>query len=156
MPEAYLIILTTAEITSDLPEYLRYTRTIQDSEKHKYRLPLVTASRLILIDYVSKLDDAGLQDYLDFFANVTIPTSYCEMYGPNLKIVGRPADLSPGEYETIPGLMPMYIPRLKMMEAGTWRGKEEWERVVPGGEDEYPLGQPWLWLMPLVNALYDI
>ncbi|KAJ7760154.1 hypothetical protein DFH07DRAFT_1023261 [Mycena maculata] len=84
------------EIPSELTERLRYNRATKDSDKFTYRLPIVTACRLLLIDYVSVLDKARRREYVQFFAELTLPTSFCEMYGP--KIIGRPADLSPGEY----------------------------------------------------------
>ncbi|KAJ7059296.1 hypothetical protein C8F01DRAFT_1301844 [Mycena amicta] len=91
------------EITS---EYLRYNRAIKDSDKFKYRLPITTACRLLLIDYVSTLDDTTRPAYEEFFAGMEIPMDFCEMYGP--KIAGRPADLSPGEYASIARLMPVW------------------------------------------------
>ncbi|KAJ7059278.1 hypothetical protein C8F01DRAFT_1026621 [Mycena amicta] len=132
------VFATLLEITSKLPESLHYKHAIQDSDKFKYRLPLVTASRLLLIDYLSALDDTGRLEYETFFAELTLPTSYCEMYGP--KIAGRPADLSPGEYTMLGQVMPMWV-------------IEKFTPKEDAGEENQAM--PWLWLAGLINRVYD-
>ncbi|KAJ6488955.1 hypothetical protein C8R45DRAFT_1097296 [Mycena sanguinolenta] len=86
----------------ELPSHLQYARAIKHSATFKYRLPLITITRLFLVSYVIALAPAPAQraKYLDWFVqcfpSVDTPPDWSEMHGP--KIVGRPADLSPGEY----------------------------------------------------------
>ncbi|KAJ7240141.1 hypothetical protein B0H12DRAFT_57534 [Mycena haematopus] len=142
-------------IPSELPPSLHYKRAIEDSDKYPYRLPIITACRVLLIDYISGLDVAQRQEYENFLGEVTIPTSYCEMYGP--KIVGRPADLSPGEYTMLAQvLMPMWIssdaPMLtvKADTVGTEKGENTDADVGEEGMESR-----WPWLAIVLRRAYD-
>ncbi|KAJ7784413.1 hypothetical protein B0H16DRAFT_1681817 [Mycena metata] len=138
------------KITSELPERLHYKQRIHNSDKFKYRLPLLTACRLILIDYVtSKLDsEARRKQYEAFFKELMMPTHHCELYGP--KIVARPADLSSGEYESLGSLMQMFeILGMEDPEAK----KEE---TVAAAEENEPAGMRWIWLAALINRTFDV
>ncbi|KAJ6488961.1 hypothetical protein C8R45DRAFT_780146, partial [Mycena sanguinolenta] len=95
----------------ELPSHLQYTRVIEHSDVFQYRLPLITTTRLFLVSYVSALDPAERQKYLDWFDKwfpfKDAPKDFCEIHGP--KIVARPADLSPGEYTTLARTMPFRV-----------------------------------------------
>ncbi|KAF7375690.1 MYND-type domain-containing protein [Mycena sanguinolenta] len=97
----------------DLPSHLQYRRPIEHSVTFKYRLPLITATRLFLVAYVAGLARAPAQrqKYLDWFTH--IPPDWGQMHGP--KIVGRPADLSPGEYMVLAESMVFWMmPEVEM------------------------------------------
>ncbi|KAJ7784416.1 hypothetical protein B0H16DRAFT_1296474 [Mycena metata] len=154
------------KITSELPDRLHYKRAIRDSDKFNYRLPLITACRLLLIDYVSTLDEAGRQEYEKFFAGMQFPPSWCEMYGP--KIVARPADLSPGEYDMLVTSMPIFAmgemesvkaKKKKQMEkeavekkAGESEGEKE---ASEGNAAEEGEGMQWVWLAVVMKRVYS-
>jgi len=139
-------------IPSELPDCLRYKRAIQDSDKFKYRLPIVTACRLLLIDYVSALDEAHRQKYENFFASMDLPTSFCEMYGP--KIAGRPADLSPGEYAMLSQVMPMWVmPEMERAKAG--KKEEVGKEVAEENSEEQNEGMQWVWLAVMLKRVYN-
>ncbi|KAJ7091762.1 hypothetical protein C8R44DRAFT_816751 [Mycena epipterygia] len=146
------MLVPLLKIPSELPDCLRYKRAIQDSDKSKYRLPIVTACRLLLIDYVSALDEAHRQKYENFFASMLLPTSFCEMYGP--KIAGRPADLSPGEYAMLSQVMPMWVmPEMERAKAGN---KDEVGKA--GAEEnagEQNEGMQWVWLAVMLKRVYN-
>ncbi|KAJ7159059.1 hypothetical protein C8R43DRAFT_358549 [Mycena crocata] len=140
------------KITSELPEHLRYARAIQDSDEFKYRLPIVAACRLLLIDYISTLDETDRKRYEEFFTSMELPMDCCEMYGP--KIVGRPADLSPGEYAMISQVMPMWI----ISQIGTVKAerKEQMgEEAVEGDVEERKKGMQWVWLAVMSKKAYS-
>jgi hypothetical protein len=140
------------EIPSELPDYLRYKRAIQDSDKFKYRLPIVTACRLLLVDYVSALDEAHRQEYENFLASMELPTSFCEMYGP--KIAGRPADLSPGEYAMLAQVMPMWVmPEMEMAKAG--KKEEVGKEAAEENAGEQNEGMQWVWLAVMLKRVYN-
>ncbi|KAJ7612314.1 hypothetical protein DFH06DRAFT_1243613, partial [Mycena polygramma] len=65
-------------ITAELPDRLRCTRAVENSDEFKYRLPIVTACRLLLVDYIATIDEAGREKYSTFFGELQIPTSFCE------------------------------------------------------------------------------
>ncbi|KAJ7440813.1 hypothetical protein B0H11DRAFT_2292742 [Mycena galericulata] len=139
------------KIPSELPDSLRYTRAIEDSDKFKYRLPIVTACRLLLIDYVSALDDARRLAYEQFFASMELPTSFCEMYGP--KIVGRPADLSPGEYAMLAQVMPIWVmPEIEKAKAGK---EEVGTEAADENAGEENAGMQWVWLAVMLRRVYS-
>ncbi|KAJ7200012.1 hypothetical protein GGX14DRAFT_661037 [Mycena pura] len=151
--------IMNSEIPSELPDRLRYTRPIQDSDSFKYRLPIVTACRLLLIDYVSTLDDARRDEYEKFFAGMRLPPSWCEMYGP--KIVGRPADLSPGEYAMLAEVMPVWVmPEIEKAKAEKKNlqvsvGEETAADENAGEESENPEGMQWVWLAVMLKRVYS-
>ncbi|KAJ7159054.1 hypothetical protein C8R43DRAFT_358418 [Mycena crocata] len=122
------------KITSELPEHLRYTRAIKDSDEFKYRLPIITACRLLLIDSISTLDETELQRYSESFSSMRIPASWCEMYGP--KIVGQPADLSPGEHEMVSQVMPILGTMSEMEHAKAERREAVESEGTDVGEQE--------------------
>ncbi|KAJ7672405.1 hypothetical protein DFH06DRAFT_1467869 [Mycena polygramma] len=151
------------QITSELPDRLRYARAVEGSDQFKYRLPIVTACRLLLVDYVATLDDAGRERYTEFFAGMRLPTSWCEMYGP--KIVGRPADLSPGEYAMLAQTMMIWV--FSEMER-TKEEEKEPGRMEENGEEKYSQGEkkknegegevenPWVWLAVVLKKVYSV
>ncbi|KAJ7059276.1 hypothetical protein C8F01DRAFT_1146630 [Mycena amicta] len=145
-------------ISSELPERLRYTRAIPDGDKFKYRLPIITACRLLLIDHVATLDDAARPEYEKFFAGMAnFPMSFPEMYGP--KFVGRPADLSPGEYEMIARTMPVWF----ISKTEAWEQQEEnaevgnlaIEAASEENAGEQKEGELWIWLGIVVKRVYN-
>ncbi|KAJ7440816.1 hypothetical protein B0H11DRAFT_2292744 [Mycena galericulata] len=160
------ILAPLLQIPSELPDSLRYKRAIEDSDKFPYRLPIITASRLLLIDYVSALDDAQRQAYERFFSEITVPTCFCEMYGP--KIVGRPADLSPGEYAMLAQVMQMWVPQMEWAKARKKKedaeeesaGEETAEGSVREATAEESAGEKnatmrWFWLAVMLGEVYN-
>jgi hypothetical protein len=62
---------------------------------------------------VSSLPGSRLTEFSEQFASVALPTHIPHLYGP--KLISRPADLSPGEYET---LVHTYMPLLVFSPSG--------------------------------------
>ncbi|KAJ7672400.1 hypothetical protein DFH06DRAFT_1467864 [Mycena polygramma] len=142
-------------ITAELPDRLRYTRAVEKSDEFKYRLPIVTACRLLLVDYIATLDEAGREKYSTFFGELQMPTSFCEMYGP--KILGRPADLSPGEYAMIAQWMHAWAitgiqapPGERKDQVGKEAAGENEAEEREAGEEK--AGMQWLWLAVALSA----
>ncbi|KAJ7613217.1 hypothetical protein FB45DRAFT_803107 [Roridomyces roridus] len=134
------LLPTLLQICADLPERLRYPGAIQDKGVYRYRLPIITACRLLLISYVSTLNrsDSEKKQYEDFFAklppmNHLASGSCAELYGP--KITTRPADLSSGEYRLIAGMTPMWI---------------------ASREDDSDVCMEWVWLMGVMKRVWDV
>ncbi|KAJ7240144.1 hypothetical protein B0H12DRAFT_1237408 [Mycena haematopus] len=127
-------------IPSELPPSLHYNRAVEDSAKYPYRLPIVTACRVLLIDYISALDAAQRQEYEKFLDSMQGPMDYCELYGP--KIVGRPADLSPGEYAMLVQVMPAWIVPRQMAKA-------------PEKGENPDAGREWVWLAVVSRRAYS-
>ncbi|KAJ7636241.1 hypothetical protein FB45DRAFT_1024367 [Roridomyces roridus] len=144
------------KIPTDLPSHLQYTRAIQESEKFKYRLPILTACRLFLIDYVSTLTNSDPQrkEFEDWFAGMQLPASFCEMYGP--KIVGSPADLSPGEYAMLAQTMPMWVVPKMDEEEEEKEGEGEGEDEEREGDKDEPAGRRWVWLALALRRAYGV
>ncbi|KAJ6488956.1 hypothetical protein C8R45DRAFT_827101 [Mycena sanguinolenta] len=139
-------------ITSELPSNLQYARAIEDSDKFKYRLPILTASRLFLISFVSALDTEQRQKYEEWFAGMQLPMDFCEMYGP--KIVGRPADLSPGEYAMLAQTMPVWV--MSEIEKAEERAKTAVEGGAPGQDEVEQIdGMRWIWLAVALKRTYS-
>ncbi|KAJ6454482.1 hypothetical protein C8R47DRAFT_1167117 [Mycena vitilis] len=145
------------QITSELPDRLRYSRAVEGSEQFKYRLPIVTACRLLLVDYVATLDDAGRARYTEFFAGMQLPMDFCEMYGP--KFVARPADLSPGEYAMLAQTMAMRAfgemasAKKDEKEPGMEENEEELEKNSPGDKEG---SERWVWLAVMLKKVYSV
>ncbi|KAJ7025378.1 hypothetical protein C8F04DRAFT_137923 [Mycena alexandri] len=141
------------KIISELPERFHYKQRIQDSDKFKYRLPIITACRLLLIDYVSALDEARRQKYEKFFTTMEVPTSWCAIYGP--KIVARPADLSPGEYDMLSTVMPMWV--MPEIESAKAEKKKQMEKdAAEENAAEESEGMQWVWLAVLMKRVYNV
>ncbi|KAF7375691.1 MYND-type domain-containing protein [Mycena sanguinolenta] len=140
-------------IPAELPSDLQYTRAIEDSGKFKYRLPILTASRLFLISFASALDPGRRQKYEEWFAGMYLPMDFCEMYGP--KIIGRPADLSPGEYAMLAQTMPIWVmPEVEKTKEE--RAKRTGEgQGAPDQDTEEVDGMHWIWLAVALKRAYS-
>lgn len=92
----------------DLPPRLQYTRVPEKHKDRKYLLPLLNISRLFLVNIVASMadDTEPREQFSQFFDGVESPSDWPQFYGP--KVIARPADLSPGEYEMIPHLLSVY------------------------------------------------
>ncbi|KAJ7784414.1 hypothetical protein B0H16DRAFT_1492409, partial [Mycena metata] len=155
------------KITSEVPDRFHYKRAIQDSDKFNYRPPLIAACRLLLIDYVSTLDEAGRQEYEKYLARADYPTApdmpYRKMYAP--KIVARPADLSPGEYHMVVKVMPIFATgemekakKKKQMEkdaAEKKAGGSKGEQEGNAAEEGEGFRMQWVSLAVLTTRLYS-
>lgn len=78
----------------------------KDSSKFIYRLPLIHLCRLFLTDLVTNLSSEGKDKLSRFLLGAQFPSGWPQPYGP--KVVARPADLSPGEYEMLPQMIGVF------------------------------------------------
>ncbi|KAK0214756.1 hypothetical protein IW262DRAFT_1278236 [Armillaria fumosa] len=90
LPEAAAFLVALA------PHCPPYKREIPNPRTKKYRLPLVLIARLFLNDLVGELSSEAKETLAGYINVINMPSSHAKLYGP--KIMGRPADLSPGEY----------------------------------------------------------
>lgn len=95
------------------PHFPPYKREIPNPRTKKYRLPLVLMARLFLNDLVGELSSEAKETLAGYINVITMPSSHAKLYGP--KIMGRPADLSPGEYVSFVASAPI----ITMQEYGT-------------------------------------
>ncbi|KAJ3565788.1 hypothetical protein NP233_g7414 [Leucocoprinus birnbaumii] len=74
-------------------------------ERHPFRNPIIQIARLYLIALVASHPNPQHRKLLaDKLTSVTLPTHLAPLYGP--KVMSRPADLSPGEYDTFAEIAP--------------------------------------------------
>ncbi|RDB23906.1 hypothetical protein Hypma_009006 [Hypsizygus marmoreus] len=90
---------TTAIRDLEIPEVFSYTRLPPQHDKFPFRTPLTLATRLFYIDLVASLSARTLLHFESRLAQVHLPSQVPRIYGP--KVVARPGDLSPGEYQTL-------------------------------------------------------
>lgn len=90
-----------------IPRY-QYARIETDHQHRKYAPALRRICRLFLIDRVARiaLDETKSAEFLTLFAGCQFPPSFPQLYGP--KILAQPGNLSPGEYEMIIQIGPMW------------------------------------------------
>jgi hypothetical protein len=90
------------EVTSvsglEFPNTFAYSRFPPLHKKHVYRIPLILISRLFLMHLVSTLSPSNLNALANKIGEIQMPSHVPRLFGP--KVVARPRDLSPGEYET--------------------------------------------------------
>jgi hypothetical protein len=92
-----------------LPPELSFSREVMESAVYPYRHPLDSITRIFLIHLISHMSPEQREDFSNRLkdASTHFPSNYCQLYGP--KFVARPGQLSPGEYEQLVQLMPMYV-----------------------------------------------
>ncbi|KAK0501527.1 hypothetical protein EDD18DRAFT_1143108 [Armillaria luteobubalina] len=95
------------------PHFPPYKREIPKPRTKKYRLPLVLMARLFLNDLVGKLSPEAKETLAGYISVINMPSGHAKLYGP--KIMGRPADLSSGEYVSFVASAPI----ITMQEYGT-------------------------------------
>jgi len=71
------------------------------------RTPLIYICRLYLIDFIASASAEQRLAVNTGFANMTIPSGATRLYGP--KFTARPGELSPGEYEMIMQVSPLWM-----------------------------------------------
>jgi hypothetical protein len=93
----------TDDVPLDLkiPERFHYSRLPPDHKKFPYRVPLMLITRLFLLHLIATLSDEMLVQFRDYLGRCTntMPSSMAQVFPP--KVFSRPADLSPGEYDTL-------------------------------------------------------
>lgn len=96
------------------------------NDKHVYRTPLMLISRLFLMHLVATLPAHNLKALANKAGDIQMPSHVPRVFGP--KLVARPADLSPGEYDT---LMRVCVPLLFLDDSiGLDEAeKEKWLRL---------------------------
>jgi hypothetical protein len=94
---------------------------------------LTSIIRLYLIDDIAHLSSKAEADKLiKFFGECQLPSFWPQLFGP--KIVSRPGELSPGEYETIHLVLPLHYMSLSMSKeqdsdsAASVTAKQKYER----------------------------
>ncbi|KXN87422.1 hypothetical protein AN958_08853 [Leucoagaricus sp. SymC.cos] len=74
-------------------------------ERHPFRNPIIQISRLYLIALVASHPNQAHRTLLaDKMSETVLPPHLAPLYGP--KIMSRPADLSPGEYDSFAEIAP--------------------------------------------------
>ena len=68
-------------------------------KKYVYRAPLVSISRLFLMHLVVTLPEPNLKSLAKIINDIQLPSHIPPIFGP--KLISRPADLSPDEYDTL-------------------------------------------------------
>lgn len=98
IPSLLTLRIESCSLALNIPLHLQYTRVPLYHERCKYRLPLVNIARLFFIDLVSSFrNDEDRLKFDEFFGQMLLPSHYAKVFVP--KLLSRPADLSPGEYE---------------------------------------------------------
>lgn len=87
-------------LTLNISPRLQYDRVPEHNVHRPYALPLINITRLYLIEMVGGMDDTERDLLLKYFHDLKMPPFFPQVWGP--KLVFRPADLSPGEYEWAP------------------------------------------------------
>ncbi|EAU91849.1 hypothetical protein CC1G_04616 [Coprinopsis cinerea okayama7 len=86
-----------------------YTRLPKDHTKRPFRLPITLIIRRFLSSMLLPPIPSALETVPDSICKLgegaRLPHGWGKMYGP--KVVHKPADLSPGEYETVVDLIPI-------------------------------------------------
>jgi hypothetical protein len=96
----------------------------QQLERHPFRNPIIQISRLYLIALVASHPNPEHRKLIsDKLTSMTLPSHLAPLYGP--KIMSRPADLSPGEYDAFAEVAPtaMVEPEkvgMDLNERGRW------------------------------------
>ncbi|KAF9454317.1 hypothetical protein P691DRAFT_809871 [Macrolepiota fuliginosa MF-IS2] len=108
------------------PEFEYKNLPQQQLERHPFRNSLIQISRLYLTALIASHPNPEHRKLLsDKIGTIPLPPHLAPLYGP--KIVSRPADLSPGEYDTFAEIAPtvMMEPEKVGMdenERGRWIG----------------------------------
>jgi hypothetical protein len=98
-----------AERLKDILSGVSLERLPKDASRYPFRASIVSVSRLFLVHALAHMSAEERTEIGSNIQQAQYPSHMAAMYGP--KIVSRPADLSPGEYETVAQLFPMvFVP----------------------------------------------
>lgn len=106
------------------PEFQYKNLPQQQLERHPFRNPILQICRLYLITLVASHPDPENRKALaESFSSIQLPSHLAPLYGP--KIMSRPGDLSPGEYDTLAEVAPMIMAKPEKVgidenERGRW------------------------------------
>lgn len=106
------------------PEFQYKNLPQQQLERHPFRNPILQICRLYLITLVASHPDPENRKILaESFSSIQLPSHLAPLYGP--KIMSRPGDLSPGEYDTLAEVAPMIMAKPEKVgidenERGRW------------------------------------
>lgn len=89
--------MSSLELT--LPSSFAYAPLPPSHGQYPFRVPLVLIGRLFLMDLVASVSSTGLEELAKSLDMVELPSHIPRVFGP--KVISRPADLSPGEYENL-------------------------------------------------------
>jgi hypothetical protein len=103
---------------------LALARTLKDAAKFPFRTPIAALTRLFLVDALADMSAAEQHQIAAGVEELQYPSHMAAIYGP--KVVARPADLSPGEYETIAQLLPMVLMEVYMAKSGGGGEMDRW------------------------------
>ena len=82
-------------------------------------MPLVLATRILFMDLIATLPSEMLDMMVKRFNEVHLLSEMPQLYGP--KMVARPGDLSPGEYEMLGTVLGLYaFEGLEIGEKDRW------------------------------------
>ncbi|EAU91866.1 hypothetical protein CC1G_04633 [Coprinopsis cinerea okayama7 len=106
----------------EIPSGSSYTRLPQDHTTYPFRLPLTLIARRFTSEMLSSLSPEArtvLGGYITTCGHNPPKPHFTKIYGP--KVVGKPADLAPGEYNFWMTLAPyMTIQDFGVCEFGEW------------------------------------
>jgi hypothetical protein len=103
---------------------LALTRAPKDTAKFPFRTPLAALTRLFLVDALADMSEAEQRQISAGVEGLVYPSHMAAIYGP--KVVARPADLSPGEYETIAQLLSMVLMEVYMVKSAGGGEMDRW------------------------------
>src|SRR5258708_518569 len=89
------------------PESLQYKRHPLARVEYPYRSTLMLAARTGLIQLMSQLSTEERISLGERINRAKIPAKWTRLFGP--KIVARPRNLAPGEYEVFATLAPAFL-----------------------------------------------
>ncbi|KAF8630110.1 hypothetical protein AX15_003071 [Amanita polypyramis BW_CC] len=94
-------------ITFAFPENLQYKRHPLAHTKYPYRSTLMLAARTGLMQLIPRLSLSERTDLAERIGRAKIPAKWTRIFGP--KIVARPENLAPGEYEVFATLATAFL-----------------------------------------------
>ncbi len=123
------------------PENLQYKRHPMGRVKYPYRSTLMLAARTGLLQLVSGLSARARIVLAERINQAKIPAKWTRLFGP--KIVARPGNLAPGEYEVFATLAPAFL---------FYRERDEWDPIVMLSMEEKDF---WVTLSEAFKELWD-
>ncbi|KAK2463533.1 hypothetical protein APHAL10511_004284 [Amanita phalloides] len=135
-------VAARALIGFTFPENLRYKRNPPSHANYPYRSTLMLAARTGLVHLMLQLSVDERTTLAGRINAATIPATWTRLFGP--KIVTRPGDLAPGEYEVFATLAPAFL----------LHGKRD--ELKPIAELSMKYKDFWVMLSEAYKALWDV
>jgi hypothetical protein len=119
-----LLTRSAESLRAHISPALALARAPKDAAKFPFRTPLAALTRLFLVDALANMSAAEQHQIAAGVEELQYPSHMAVIYGP--KVVARPADLSPGEYETIAQLLPMVLMEVYMAKSAGGGEMDRW------------------------------